>query len=100
MIAGTVSANREAIIRISVQDADEQSHEYNAVLDTGFNGWLILPPELVGALGLSWQRVGTAILAMEAKPSSMSSKQQCSGTANSSLYPLTKPRRSRWSECH
>ena len=45
MITGTVSVNREPIIRISVQDAHGQSHELNAVLDTGFNGWLTLPPE-------------------------------------------------------
>ena len=63
MITGTVSANREPIIRISIQDTHGQSHERNAVLDIGFNGWLTLPPELVGELGLSWQRVGTAILA-------------------------------------
>ena len=45
MITGTVSLNREPIIRISVQDAQGRSHERNAVLDTGFNGWLTLPPE-------------------------------------------------------
>jgi clan AA aspartic protease len=63
MITGTVSVDREPIIRISVQDTHGQSHELNAVIDTGFNGWLTLPPELVGAFGLSWRRVGTAILA-------------------------------------
>ena len=63
MITGTVSANREPIIRISVLDTNRQPHERDAVLDTGFNGWLTLPPELVASLKLSWQRVGTAILA-------------------------------------
>lgn len=63
MISGTVNANREPIIRISVQDAHGQSHELDAVIDTGFNGWLTLPPHFVKAFGLSWQRVGTAILA-------------------------------------
>jgi predicted aspartyl protease len=49
MIAGIVSANPEPIIRISVLDA---------ILDTGFNGWLCLPAEFIAMLGLNWQRVG------------------------------------------
>ena len=63
MITGAVSANREPIIRISVLDIHRQLHERDTILDTGFNGWLTLPPELVASLELSWKRVGTAILA-------------------------------------
>ena len=63
MITGTVNAHREPIIRISVLDIHRQLHERDAILDTGFNGWLTLPPEFVASLDLSWQRMGTAILA-------------------------------------
>ena len=63
MIAGIVSANLEPIIRISVLDSRGQTHERDAILDTGFNGWLCLPAEFIAMLGLNWQRVGTAILA-------------------------------------
>ena len=47
MITGVVSANREPIIRISVLDIHRQPHERDAILDTGFNGWLSLPPDLI-----------------------------------------------------
>jgi len=63
MIAGIVSANLEPIIRISVLDSRGQTHERDAILDTGFNGWLCMPAEFIAMLGLNWQRVGTAILA-------------------------------------
>lgn len=63
MITGTVNANLEPRIRISVQDINGQEHQWDAVVDTGFNGWLTLPPDLILRLGLCWQRLGTAILA-------------------------------------
>ena len=31
-------------------------------IDTGFDGWLSLPPDLITQLGLSWKRRGRAIL--------------------------------------
>lgn len=63
MIAGKVNADYEPIVRISVCDTSGQVHEQNAIVDTGFNGWLSLPPDFITALGLSWQRRGRAILA-------------------------------------
>ncbi len=33
------------------------------MIDTGYNGWLTLPPAVVAALGLRWQRFGRAVLA-------------------------------------
>ncbi len=63
MINGTVNTNREPIIQITIQDADGQEQERDAVVDTGFNGWLTLPHEVIASLGLHWQRLGTALLA-------------------------------------
>lgn len=63
MIIGSVTADREAIIRVSVRDSGGQEHERDAVIDTGFNGWLSLPPDLIAAGGLPWKRVGRAWLA-------------------------------------
>ena len=33
-----------------------------AKVDTGFNGWLSLPPDLIAQLNLKWKRRGRAIL--------------------------------------
>jgi clan AA aspartic protease len=37
--------------------------EIDAVVDTGFDGWLTLPAELVTRLSLTWRRRGSALLA-------------------------------------
>src|SRR5262249_19143197 len=52
MITGSVNAQREAIIRIEIQDADGNCHFSNATIDTGFNRFMCLPVSLLGALGL------------------------------------------------
>ena len=63
MITGIVSADYEAIIRLEVQGPTGQEREVDAVVDTGFNGFLTLPPRLVTTLGLTRRRRGRAILA-------------------------------------
>ena len=63
MITGVVNADYEPIIRISIYSTNGQLYERDAVVDTGFNGWLSLPSDLVVILGLPWQRRGRAILA-------------------------------------
>jgi clan AA aspartic protease len=62
MIIGMVNAHREATIPLSVQDASGQVHEIEAVIDTGFTGFLTLPPSLIAALGLSWRGYASAVL--------------------------------------
>jgi clan AA aspartic protease len=54
MMTGIVNADLEALLRLSVRDAGGHPHEVEAVIDTGFNGFLTLPPALVAALGLPW----------------------------------------------
>ena len=63
MITGIVTADREAILRLTIYDANGMPHERDAVADTGFTGWLTLPPTFIGALRLRWQRQGRAMLA-------------------------------------
>ena len=40
-----------------------QEQEIEAIIDTGFDGWLSLPSSLVAGLGLVWRRRGRALLA-------------------------------------
>jgi predicted aspartyl protease len=50
MMTGIVNVDLEAVLRLSVRDAAGHSHDVEAVIDTGFNGFLTLPPALVAAL--------------------------------------------------
>ena len=49
---GQVTAGREAVVHLTVEGAGGTNREINAVLDTGFNGYLALPAPLIEALGL------------------------------------------------
>ena len=62
MITGIVNADFEPIISLSLQGADGQIYTQDAIVDTGFNGWLSLPPDLIAQLNLRWKRRGRAIL--------------------------------------
>jgi clan AA aspartic protease len=63
MITGVVNAHLEATIRLTLRGPHGQTRRVNTVVDTGFDGWLSLPPALIAHLGLSWERRGRAILA-------------------------------------
>jgi clan AA aspartic protease len=52
MITGRVTAQREAMVRLVVLDVARQPHDVDAVIDTGFNGFLTLPRALVHTLQL------------------------------------------------
>jgi predicted aspartyl protease len=54
MIAGMVNANREAAIRLLVRGPQGHQQEIEAIIDTGFTGFLTLLPILVTTLGLAW----------------------------------------------
>jgi clan AA aspartic protease len=54
MIRGVVNADREARIRLAVVGPSGQQQEIEAIIDTGFTGFLTLPTVLVAGLGLSW----------------------------------------------
>ncbi|MGD0091118.1 MAG: clan AA aspartic protease [Planctomycetota bacterium] len=56
MIAGIVTFAREAVLRLRIRDASGQLQETRAVVDTGFDGWLALPGNMIAALGLPLRR--------------------------------------------
>ena len=63
MIEGSVTANREAIVPLSLRGPEGQTREVNAVIDTGYSGALTLPPELVAELELPYVFSSKATLA-------------------------------------
>ena len=63
MIHGVVNAAYEPVINLTVQGPSGQSQEIEAVIDTGYNGFLTLPRTLVTELGLVYRDRGRAILA-------------------------------------
>ncbi|NET00319.1 MAG: clan AA aspartic protease [Sphaerospermopsis sp. SIO1G1] len=62
MITGIVNADLDAIIPLIIFGSDSKVSRQNAVIDTGFNGWLSLPNNLINQLNLRWKRRGRAIL--------------------------------------
>ncbi len=47
MISGVVTANAEAVIRLTVRGPRGQSERIKAVVDTGYNGCLSMPSSLI-----------------------------------------------------
>ena len=63
MIQGVVNAAYEPMIALAVQGQSGQSRDIEAVVDTGFNGFLTLRTTLVSELGLPFVSIGRATLA-------------------------------------
>jgi clan AA aspartic protease len=53
MITGTIT-NNEALIALHVRGADQTERQIEAVIDTGYNGYLTLPGHMVSSLQLSF----------------------------------------------
>jgi predicted aspartyl protease len=62
MITGTVSSRHEAIVALTVAGPLGERVPIQAVVDTGFNGYLTLSPDLVAALGLPFHSIAVASL--------------------------------------
>jgi clan AA aspartic protease len=59
---GRVNQNREAIIKLVIIGVESRKLAIDAVIDTGFNGDLILPLETISELGLKLQGYQKAVL--------------------------------------
>lgn len=64
MIRGVVSTELEASLRLTVLSSNQQrSEEIDAIIDTGFSGFLTLKPSLIMSLNLGWLGREPGILA-------------------------------------
>ncbi len=63
MIRGVVNLDFKPMIPIRIHDLKNESHTVEAVVVTGFTGWLTLPHDKISELQLSWHEWGAAILA-------------------------------------
>ncbi len=52
MIRGKVNQFQQAWITLAVMDSEDRLQELEVVLDTGFTGYLTLPPDAIRRLGL------------------------------------------------
>ncbi|MEO1671337.1 MAG: clan AA aspartic protease [Cyanobacteria bacterium J06631_2] len=61
MMQGFVNQNCEAIIKVAVGHGSQRKQMIDAVIDTGFTGFLSLPQSIITSLGLPWyfRNVGT-----------------------------------------
>ena len=63
MIQGVVTAAYEAVVHLTVQGPAGQTQDIEAVIDTGFTGFLTVPSALAAELGLSYRNRGQVTLA-------------------------------------
>jgi clan AA aspartic protease len=62
MIVGVVR-RREPLIRLTVRGFRGRRQEVEAVVDSGYTGWLTLPPAVIAVLHLRWRSFGRGTLA-------------------------------------
>ena len=68
MITGVVTPGLFTTIPIRLLDSAGRTHQIDALVDTGYDGALVLPPALVNTLGLPWKIRQTAIIADGSTP--------------------------------
>ena len=66
MSAGTVNADREVLLELTVRGPAPHERDVEALLDTGFNGFLALPPAWIAALHLETIGQAQMVLARRA----------------------------------
>jgi clan AA aspartic protease len=62
MMQGVVNQNCEATISLVISNATRQTKLIEAVIDTGYTGFLSLPSELIVALNLPWTGIDRGTL--------------------------------------
>lgn len=63
MIEGAVNASYEAVVTLSLRGPNGEPRDIEAVSDTGYSGFLTLPPGVVSEMGLPFVTSAQAILA-------------------------------------
>lgn len=89
MMTGTVNALREAVLRLVVLGPGGREREVEAVIDTGYNGSLTLPPYLVAELGLPFRVRSSATLGDGSTSLSMSTMVPCTGMGGHAVLRWT-----------
>lgn len=67
MIVGAVNVAREAVVSLRVRGPAGGDLTSDAVIDTGFNGYITLPAAVIAALGLTTQGVRSGVLGDETR---------------------------------
>ena len=67
VIEGAVNPAYEAVVALLLQGPDGRTRDIEAVVDTGYSGFLTLPTALVAELGLPFAYMGQAFLANDAE---------------------------------
>jgi predicted aspartyl protease len=62
MITGSVTAQQQAVIPLTVQDWQGQPETVDAIVDTGFNGFLTLPLAQIARLRFPYEGIAEVIL--------------------------------------
>ena len=62
MITGSVNSHLEGVIRLMLRGLQGQRRRISAVIDTGFNGALTLPLDVITQLGLTWMQTSAVVL--------------------------------------
>jgi clan AA aspartic protease len=62
MITGSVNSHLEESIRLTVRGSHGQRKRIRAVIDTGYNGALTLPLDVIAELALPWLETGFVVL--------------------------------------
>ena len=63
MMTGRITADKEAALSMIVRGPHGQEEHVEASIDTGFNGFMVLPAPLVATLGLPYHTCTMATLA-------------------------------------
>jgi clan AA aspartic protease len=63
VLTGTVNSDLEAVVRLWIRGPEGQALETEAIVDTGFSGFLSLPRQVIVGLGLSLQGTVRGFLA-------------------------------------
>lgn len=52
MLTGRINSRLEAIVRLWIRGPEDRVLETDVLIDTGFSGFLSLPPDMIASLGL------------------------------------------------